>query len=99
MLVIPDTSYHTRFPVLLGYNVLSVLGTESKSSLHFSWRFAFNSLAKQQTLQAKQDSLGASSTTKPGKVRPRGKIIIHGPIHVQAVCNRLRVCLEESIWT
>ena len=95
MLVMPDTQYHSRVPVLLGTNVLNAM-KDQVTVKDFVWKNTFAILAKHQALVNRQDSLGRLVTTKPQTIPANGRVRILGQTRVKAICQRLTVCLDGS---
>ena len=95
MLVMPDTQYHSRVPVLLGTNVLNAM-KDQVTVEDFVWKNTFATLAKHQALVNKQDSLGRPMTTKPQTIPANGRVMILGQTRVKAICQKLTVCLDGS---
>ena len=82
ILVVPNTKYHNRVPVLLGTNILGLL-TDGQAVQNPIWHNLLAKLAKQQVMAKSESLLGFLKTTK-------------GQIHVRAVCSRMTVCLDGS---
>ena len=93
MLVVPNTRYHDRVPVLLGTNIFGLL-TDGQAVQNPIWHNVLAKLAKQQVLAKSESSLGFLKTTKPVTIPPNGHMIIKGQTHVRAVCSRISVCLD-----
>ena len=91
MLVVPDTAYHQRVPVLIGTNILGNLKQVVDGDP--AWRIALASIAKHQAIVNTSASLGFLRTTKPVVVPPRSSVIIHGRTRVQSISQRISVCL------
>ena len=92
MLVVPDTAYHQRVPVMIGTNILGNLKQVVDGDP--AWRIALASIAKHQAIVNTSESLGF--LTKPVVVPPRSSVIIHGRTRVQSISQRISVCLEET---
>ena len=93
MLVVPDTEYHKRVPVLLGTNIL---GRLTNANLHpvRTWKNVLYAVTKQQAVQGKTDSLGDLRTSRPVTVPANGHVIIYGRTQTPAVCQKMTVCME-----
>ena len=63
MLVMPDTQYHSRLPVLIGTNVLNSM-KEHVTPNGAVWNRTFATLARHQALVGRQGSIGILKTTK-----------------------------------
>ena len=95
ILVVPNSRYHDRVPVLLGTNILGLL-TDGQAVQNPIWHNVLAKLAKQQVMAKSESSLGFLKTTKPVTIPPNGRMIIKGQSHVRAVCSRMTVCLDGS---
>ncbi len=99
-LVMPDTAYHGRVPVLLGTNVLSPMmlsadGTEEKD-VPLACRLTYQSLVQQQKIDGKTGSVGSVRTTKRVVVPPDSKVMVRGITRAAAgACMRMRVLVDE----
>ena len=93
MLVVPDTEYHKRVPVLLGTNIL---GRLTNANLHpdRTWKNVLYAVTKQQAVQGRTDSLGDLRTSRPVTVPANGHVIIYGRTQTPAVCQKMTVCME-----
>ena len=98
-LVVPDTTYHSRVPVLLGTNILcSGMSVKPELNAQTPWHFAFQSLASQRKLEARVGSPGQVKTTKAVTVPADGSLTVHGFTRVAATsCMRLNVMMEEPV--
>ena len=94
MLVVPDTAYHQRVPVLIGTNVLGNLKQVQDGDP--AWNVALASLAKHRAIVNTSEPLGFLRTIKPLVVPPRSCVVIQGRTRVQALSQRISVCLEEA---
>ena len=92
MLVVPNTVYHDRVPILLGTNVLSYLRTQVmvKDS---RWEAV---LACQETFVNTTESLLCLTIGKPLTIPPNGRMVIHGHTRVKAICQTMTICLDGS---
>lgn len=95
MLVVLDTSYHSRVPVLLGTNVLDFIKDRVLPSCENVWKLAFSCLSQQQTLSGNKECLGNVVSTQRITVAPRQKVVVHGQTRVKSVCQSLNICLED----
>ena len=95
MLVLPDTKYHDKVPILLGTNILGLL-TDRQEIQNPVWHNVLAQLAKQQVMTKSHSALGSLKTTKPLTIPPNGRMIIKGQTRVRPVCSRMTVCLDES---
>ena len=80
-LVVPDTPYHGRVPVLIGTNMLSSSFSEAVSSdqrLSNPWRLAMQSLTGQRKYKAKSGIVGSVKTTKPMTIPAGGRVMVQG---------------------
>ena len=68
MLVVPDTAYHQRVPVLIGTNVLGNLKQVQDGDP--AWNVALASLAKHRAIVNTSEPLGFLRTIKPLVVPP-----------------------------
>ena len=64
LLVVPDTEYHSRVPVLLGTNILSLIKGKVPAE-DFAWRNTFAMLARHQAVVENASCLGVMTSTKP----------------------------------
>ena len=94
MLVVPDTIYHGRVPILLGTNVLCQFKESNLKDP--TWRAVLAMLAKQQTITNTTDSLGSLTIPKAVTIPPNGRMVVYGHTRVQAICQRMSVCLDGS---
>ena len=94
MLVVPDTAYHQRVPVLIGTNILGNLKQVQDGDP--AWNVALASLAKHRAIVNTSEPLGFLRTIKPLVVPPRSCVVIQGRTRVQALSQRISVCLEEA---
>ena len=95
MLVVPNTVYHDRVPILLGTNVLSYLRTQVRVK-DSRWEAVLAMLARQEALVNTPDSLGSLIIGKPLTIPPNGRMVIQGHTRVKAVCQGITVCLDGS---
>ena len=95
MLVVPDTEYHRRVPVLIGTNVLNTVKDIVNTSDQV-WRNTLTMLAKHQALSESPDSLGSLTITKPLTVPARGRVMVYGQTRVKAICQQLNICLDGA---
>ena len=95
LLVVPDTEYHSRVPVVLGTNVLSLLRGKVPAG-EFVWRNTLAMLAKHQALVDNTESIGVMTLTKPLTIPANGRMIFYGQTRVKAICQRLTVCLDGA---
>ena len=93
MLIVPDTAYHKRVPVLLGTNVLCHFKSETDLKDPV-WGTALTLLAKQQALTNTTDPLGPVTIGKPLTIPPNGHMVVHGHTRIQPVCHLMTVCVE-----
>ncbi len=98
ILVVEDTDYRQRVPLLFGTNVLQVLmenwGHKRPTSTSSALNMAFNCLTAHNRVMDK-DQLGVVKTTKLITIPAGGRSIIHGLTHV-TTCMRLAVLLDRS---
>ena len=87
ILVVLDTEYHKRVPVLLGTNVLGRLTNANINPDHI-WKNVLHAVTKQQTEQSKIDSLGDLRTSKLVTVPANGHVIIYGQTHTPVVYQK-----------
>ena len=87
MLVVPNTVYHDRVPILLGTNVLSYLRTQVRVN-DSRWEAMLAMLARQESLVNTTDSLGSLIVGKPLTIPPNGRMVIHGHTRVKAICQK-----------
>ena len=95
LLVVPDTEYHSRVPVLLGTNILSLMKGKVPAE-EFAWRNTFAMLARHQAVVENSSCLGVMISTKPLTIPAHGRVIFHGQTRVKAVCQKLTVCLDGA---
>ena len=95
LLVVSDTEYHNRVPILLGTNVLSLLKGKVPAE-EFVWRNTFAMLAKHQAVVENTSSLGVMTSTKLFTIPAHGRVIFHGQTRVKAICQKLTVCLDGT---
>ena len=94
MLVVPNTDYHIKVPILLGTNVL---GHFTEVELQDpTWKNVMAMLARHQALTNNTESLGTLTITKPLTLPPNGRIVAHGHTRVQPICQKLTVCLDGT---
>ena len=77
MLVVPDTSYHERVPLLIGTNVLGCID-HAPLSCDSALKIAVANIAKQRVLDNTSDSLGLLTTTKSIIILPNGCFTMDG---------------------
>ena len=94
MLVVPDTAYHQRVPVLIGTNILGNLKQVTDGDP--AWKVAIASIAKHRAIVNTSESLGFLRIARSVVVPPRSSVIIHGRTRVQSISQRISVCLEET---
>ena len=95
LLVVPDTEYHSRVPILLRTNVLNLLRGKVPAE-EFVWRNTFAMVAKHQAVVDNTSSLGVMTSSKPFTIPAHGCVIFHGQTRVRAVCQKPSVCLNGS---
>ena len=95
LLVVPDTEYHSRVPVLLGTNVLGLMKGKVPTE-EFVWQNTFAMLAKHEAMVNNTNSLGVMTATKPFTIPAHGRVIFHGQTRVKAICQKLTVCLDGA---
>ena len=95
LLVVPDTTYHKKVPVLLGTNVLCHFKRQPEMQDPV-WDNVLAMLAKQQALTRNTSSLGSVTIGKPLKIPPNGRMMIYGHTRVQAICQRINVCVDGA---
>ncbi len=103
LLVVPNTTYHQRVPLLIGTNVqqklldlnTSVNAVSNTKELPVAWRLACCGVSDLEKLKAKPQS-GQLKTTKDVTVAPNQRMMINGISKVK-LCMRLTVLLEESM--
>ncbi len=95
VLVVPDTNYHQRIPLLLGTNILQTLlqRKEDHKNLPHSWQLTFQALSLLSRLKDKPD-LGEVKSTKPITIPPEGRLVIHGHTRI-STCMRITALTEE----
>ena len=71
MLVVLNTKYHGRVPVLLDTNILRLL-TDRQAVQNPILHYVLAKLAKQQVMAKSESSLGFLKTTKPITIPPKG---------------------------
>ena len=98
MLVVPDTHYHERVPVLIGLNVLGCI-EHVPVARDSALKIAVANISKQQVLDNASDSLGLFTTSKQIVILPNECITVIGQTRVQAISHQVSVCLESSEWT
>ena len=94
MLVVPDTAYHQHVPVLIGTNVLGNFKQVQDGDP--AWNVALASIAKHRAIVDTSEPLGFLRTIKPLVVPPRSCVVMKGRTRVQALSQRISVCLEET---
>ena len=95
-LVVPETSYHRRVPVLLGTNLLGELLDLDHQSLSPSWCSVIKSLACHRKLESSGD-LGEIRSTKKIVVPPQSRVQISGLTRAaKTACMRMTVVVEEA---
>ena len=94
MLVVPDTVYHGRVPILLGTNVLCQF--KESNIQDPTWKAVLAMLAKQQAVTNATDSLGSLTIHKPLTIPPNGRMVVFGHTRVQAICQRMSICLDGN---
>ena len=77
LLMVPDTEYHSRVPVLLGTNILSLMKGKVPAE-DFVWRNTFAMLARHQAVVENASCLGVMTSTKPLTIPAHGRVIFHG---------------------
>ena len=94
ILVLPDSAYHQRVPVLIGTNVLGNLKQVLDGDP--AWKVVLASIAKYRAIVDTSDPLGFLRMIKPLVVPPRSCVVIQGQTRVQSLSKRISVCLEET---
>lgn len=98
-LVVPDTHYHERVPVLVGTNILD-LGFSQNSkdnNLPLAWKLAFQSISSQKKIDMSPNSIGDVKTTKAVTIQPEECVLVQGLTRAAAgACLRLSVLADES---
>ncbi len=95
MLVVNDTSYHERIPLLLGTNILQVLlgKHEGRADLPHNWQLTFKAISLLSRLKEKPE-LAEVKSTKSITIPPEGRFVIHGHTRISS-CMRLTAMTEE----
>ena len=96
LLVVPETTYHSRVPILIGTNVLQLLQkdfTPESQLLSASWQIAFKAIDKQKNLPG---CLGFVKTTKSVNIPPLSRVLVNGLGRIPSTCMRLSVLMEEE---
>lgn len=95
LLVVPDTNYHEKVPLLVGTNVLHSLKENTKErKLSTPWKMAFIAMAALDKIKAKP-ALAQLKTTKAVTIPPESHMMIHGQTRI-STCMKLTVMLEEN---
>ena len=96
-LVVPDTKFHAKVPVIIGTNVLrSGISEGHSGDIPSPWRLAFQSLANQLKLDSFSGSLGQVKSTKAVVIPAEGRIMVNGLTCASATaCMRMTVVSEE----
>ena len=93
MLVVPNTPYHEKIPVLLGTNVLNrIKPTHLAGQV---WEQVFATMAGQRVIDEK-DVLGSVYLTNPLTLPPNGRVIVEGQMSFNPNCQRFSVMLDGS---
>ena len=95
LLVVPDTEYHSRVPVLLRTNILSLMKGKVPAE-DFVWRNIFAMLARHKAVVENTSCLGVMTSTKPLTIPAHGRVIFHGQTRAKAICQKLTVCLDGA---
>lgn len=103
-LVVPDTSYHSKVPVLVGTNLLTSefignsLDQKSVSTLPSSWRLIAKTLTAKRKLEGNGGCVGVVRTTKDTVVPPASRVLVKGITRAGAAsCARLSVMVDEVV--
>jgi hypothetical protein len=77
LLVVPNTGYNSKIPILVGTNILHAL-RESTSDCQIPkpWKWAISSLSTVES-----SLLGTVLTTQPSTISPNSKVTVHGLCH------------------
>jgi hypothetical protein len=98
-LVVSDTDYHSKVPVLIGTNLLKLTLFKDCNSqgLATAWQLVRKSLESQAKIDAMSGSIATVRVTKNITVPPSGRTILHGHTRlVSAACGQLCVMVEGS---
>ena len=105
LLVVPQTDYHERVPVLLGMNILEACLGETDDFNSFSnvpsaWNSALQSFIHMKQVVSHSGSLGNVRTTKKVTVPASAQAIIHCHSRpVSTLCVPVKVAIDESMRT
>ena len=102
LLVVPDTSYHSQVPVLIGTNLMTdeffdnLLNQDTSRELPTAWRKVSLAKVGQRKMEARTGRLGVVKTTKETVVPAGGRVLVKGLTHAaSATCMRTSVMVEE----
>ncbi len=99
LLVVPETSYHRRVPLLIGTNILQEIlcrtGTLSSTDVPSVWHLALGSVHAYNNARDR-DSLGDVVCTKDTVIPPDSRVLVHGFTRVKAGSCRLSVITERK---
>ena len=86
-LIVPNSSYHEKVPVLVGTNILSqwVDGVKT-SAVPLECDIAFKGLLAHLKVDSRTGSLGTIKSTKSVVVPPGSRMVIKGLSHAASTC-------------
>lgn len=99
LLVVPDTAYTSRVPVLVGTNILNLvfdtgsLEAGSSNDVPLAWKLASRCLVKHKGLS---DNIGLVKSTKCITIPPSCRTVIHGLSRTPVTSMRASVVTEEG---
>ena len=97
-LIVPNSSYHEKVPVLVGTNILSqwVDGVKT-SAVPLECDIAFKGLLAHLKVDSRTGSLGTIKSTKSVVVPPGSRMVIKGLSHAaSACCMPISALVDES---
>ena len=93
MLVVPNTSYHEKIPVLLGTNVLNLIKPTRFAGQ--VWKQVFATMGEQRAMD-EMDVLGSVHLTSLLTLPPNRCVIVAYQTSLNLNCQRLSVMLDGS---
>lgn len=100
-LVVPDTFYHAKVPVLIGTNILSVTMPSAGdvgrwSEMSSPWHLVYQAMTAQQKVEAKCGSVGTVKTTKQVSIPSQSRVMVCGITRAAAPAYRgISVLVDE----